>query len=190
MSLDATVGGVAANAYLTVAAATALLSQRLHTSDWTGADPDNQSASLIWATRLIEEKFEFDGSVVNNVQKLRWPRIGTTDVEGRAYLSTEIPPPVQIAASELALVLIKTDTTSRSSLTEKGLSDIKVGPITMGVDRDFQPDIIPRQVVDTLKHVGDLIVSVERSGGRIANVSKRVVEYKGWPRYYGYNVYR
>lgn len=72
-TLTATVGGSTANTYLTVAAASTLLNQRLGNSDWDVAATDDKERALIQATEDIDA-LRFDGLKLTASQALAFPR--------------------------------------------------------------------------------------------------------------------
>jgi hypothetical protein len=104
--LDATVGGVAANAYCTVSAATALLTERLATTPWLEADATSQAAALMWATDLLETQVRWYGHPTTTTQALAWPMTGQVDHLGRSIPANVIPSTIQRATATYALALL------------------------------------------------------------------------------------
>lgn len=104
--LDATPGGPTANAYVDVATASDLLSTRLGIGAWTQATPEDQATALIWATRLLDEHVLWEGTPTHATQALGWPRTGASDCQGLVLDPQAIPPDVQYATAEYAMVLL------------------------------------------------------------------------------------
>ena len=72
--LDATAAGATSNTYITLADAELYYETRLHVSDWDNANDADKGAALVWATRLLDEWMDWDGSNYDDDQALRWPR--------------------------------------------------------------------------------------------------------------------
>lgn len=103
MALDATVGGAAANSYLTVAAADLLNGDRLgsYAARWTAADAPTKEKALIQATADIDA-FVHPAERWSDGQLLAFPR--AIDVDDA--LAPFIPMRVQVATFEQALYLL------------------------------------------------------------------------------------
>ena len=110
MSLIVTVGGHDSNSYVTLEEANTYLTEyRLHAAEWSaapGGDLDREAA-LRWATVLIDSYFNFDGTINDQEQALRWPRYGAFDSDNRLIKQTLIPQDIKNATAELAYELIK-----------------------------------------------------------------------------------
>ena len=76
VTLDTTIGGASSNAYCTLAEAETYMEARLHKADWTAAADATKNSAIVWATRLLDEGLEWDGTVYSEEQALRWPRTG------------------------------------------------------------------------------------------------------------------
>ena len=134
MALDSTVGGVAANSYVSQAAASSYFSGRLGTGDWTNASSADKDASLMMATARLETE-TYQGSRVFVDQRLAWPRYGTYDRDDVLLSSITIPLMIQQATFEYALALLGNPT----QLGDTGLEafeNVKVGSL----------DVTPRDV--------------------------------------------
>lgn len=127
MALDATVSGAAANSYITQAAATAYLADRLDIAAWTAATSAEKDAALIMATTRLDTE-DYIGSRVFISQRLRWPRYGATDPDGLLYDHLTIPNTMLQATCELALAIIG----QPSLMTDTGLEsfiNVKMGSL-------------------------------------------------------------
>lgn len=103
--IDATVGGAAANSYITLAEAENYAQTELDISAWTGATTDRKNRSLVSATRYIDF-LQFIGERASTTQALDWPR---SDVETseRTYPSNAIPSEIKRATFDVALALLQ-----------------------------------------------------------------------------------
>lgn len=172
--IDATVGGSEANSYVTLAEADAYLGlDRLHAESWIAAANITREASLIWATKILDEAFNWTGFKSTTEQALRWPRSGTYDADGHSYDYESIPKQVKDATCDLALALFLRDRTGDPAVHGLGLSSASLpGPLSVTVDKSMVLDLIPRHVALNLENLGELsskvsgsprIVKLERS---------------------------
>ena len=93
LTLDATVGGVAANAYADRAAANAYFEGRPGSEAWTAATDvsgGTREQALVAATSRLEQE-RYKGMKISSTQRLQWPRSGTYDPDGFLYPLTAIP---------------------------------------------------------------------------------------------------
>lgn len=74
MSLIAIPGDVLANSYITLLEAAAFLDTRLDIETWLDADTLDQERALRWATRLLDQFVDWDGTPRYTTQVLGWPR--------------------------------------------------------------------------------------------------------------------
>ena len=159
-TIVATAGSATANAFVTQAVATQfhLDHPQFGTTAakglWSAATSDEKDAAILWATKLLDRFFIWEGSVVDTIQKLLWPRSGLMDVNGWESLdTTTIPDQIQWATAELARQLLMSDRTLDSDIETLGLKLVKAGPIRLdfkeyGVHAKPIPDavanLIPR----------------------------------------------
>lgn len=103
MVLDATVGGSAANSYLSVATADLLNADRLGSfaDAWTAASTVTKEKALMQATADIDA-FVRPGAVWDDDQLLLFPRLGDVDASAVPYL----PSRVRQATYEQAVYLL------------------------------------------------------------------------------------
>jgi hypothetical protein len=127
MSLDATVGGAAANSYATQAAASLYFGDRLDATTWTGATTGDKDSSLIMATLRLDTE-DYKGAPMFFTQRLKWPRAWVYDHDGRLLTSSSIPQVIQQATFEYALALLKDPTLLGDSGLE-GFINVKLGPL-------------------------------------------------------------
>lgn len=131
MAFDATVGGASANSYLTVDEADAVLEGRLHTDAWDAATTAQKEAALRMATRILDSRVCWLGTVAASTQALVWPRTGLLLRTGAATAADAIPTAVQEATAELALMLLSSDVTVESDASVQGLTRLKAASVEL-----------------------------------------------------------
>lgn len=130
IELNAAAGEADANSYVSVEDADTYHETHLYSSTWDDATDAQKIQALIWATRLLDEHFEWVGTIATFTQSLRWPRIGAYDRDGRLLDETSIPTVIANATAELGRLLIATDVTA--SATQSGnINYVQVGQIAI-----------------------------------------------------------
>lgn len=158
MAIIATPMAVDANSYLTRDEATTILTtRRLHGAAWTSAPDATKDAALIWATRLLDQGFEWYGSLRTFTQALRWPRYGMLDNDYRNVDPDTIPERLKEATADLALALIQRDRVSDPELLGLGFREAKVGNLSVVIDPKMILDLIPRHILKMIDIWGDPI---------------------------------
>jgi hypothetical protein len=145
ISLDATVGGVNANSYLTLAAAELIIEGFVQDDDvtaWATATTDQKNRALFTATQRLDRE-RFLGARATDTQALQWPRTGVRKPD--TYINTyavgfpfrittdyftdnEIPDQIKKAQVILAAYL----NNNPDGLGLSGLEDyqnVRIGPI-------------------------------------------------------------
>jgi hypothetical protein len=162
--------GATSNAYCDEDKATVILLQhRLHSSKWEAATIDEQRAALIWATRLIDSSFDFDGYRVTKEQALRMPRSGLIDDDGYQIDPDTIPVILERGTAEYAAALVKEDRTADPDLLGKGFTSVSLGEISVDVGSRQSMQLVPEYVAEILRPIARLRASV-RKGGRVVEV--------------------
>lgn len=147
-TLVATPGASNANSYLTLAEATEYYTTRSEVLGWE--DADDQSALLMWATRVIDSSLsgyrvfvpsgqggyyrigpKWTGAPATSTQALAWPRIGMLDRNGNPIASTVIPIDLKNATAELAGVLGTKDITVDNDIAMQGITSVKAGSVAL-----------------------------------------------------------
>jgi hypothetical protein len=110
-------GKADANSYASAADADGYFDGHLYASAWTVASAGNKEKALVFATRLIDSQFQFNGGKANEEQGLQWPRAGCHDPDadgwsGGTVPSDEIPRLVVQATCEMARELLIQDRTA------------------------------------------------------------------------------
>lgn len=139
--LDATVGGVNSNAYLTTQDAQSHIDAMPNTAAW-GDDDEAQVLALVRATTLLEV-LAFKGTKVSRSQALAWPRFGVPDpdygdCDGANEISVDlldidkIPKRMKRACVALALEILKAGTADLWGADDTtNMSSLAVGPVTI-----------------------------------------------------------
>jgi hypothetical protein len=130
-TVDATVGGAAANSYVSTAAATAFLDTRLYTEPWLEADSTSQAQSLIWATQLLDTQVRWYGTPTTLTQALAWPMTGQRDHLGRLVPNDVIPAAIKQATALYALALLRDDTEAPGTVDIGGVKSRTIGDMTI-----------------------------------------------------------
>ena len=153
ISIDATAGGANANSYVTEADALTYIEPHALNGVYTDASVDQRAAALVESTRLLDEYFDWKGSIASNTQALRWPRSDVTDPDGRTVASDSIPVflarATAIYAAELLVQNRQTDPDG------EGLSSVSVaGAVSVVFDKTFKSKAIPESVLSSLRPYG------------------------------------
>lgn len=132
-TLDSTVGGAAANSWVSVQEAdTYLLEERLGAKAWD--EVEDKPAALIWATRILD-RYTYSGERTSTDQALSWPRRGATYTDGRTIADDEIPGELIRAVCDLAFWLTQDDRTAVPG--GEDLEELEAGPVKLKFrDRD------------------------------------------------------
>lgn len=164
-TLVATAGAANANAYVTVAVADQYhLDRPAVGTTWSAATNDQKTAAILWATKLLDRLYIWNGTVVDSVQNLLWPRAGLAEVNNWNPLSlTEIPDHIQWATAEFARQLLVADRMGDNQVLTQGLSSLRVGNIRLGFKDEFQTQAVPDAVAALIPlEWGELRASGER----------------------------
>ena len=181
MALDATVGGVAANSYVTVAEASVLLEGRLHTEPWFACATTDQltltatrEAALIWATRILEEQVLWFGVPRTLTQALAWPMSGQVDLLQRVVPQTIVPDVIKRATAYLALALLRDQSEEPDRIQSSHIRRRRLGATEVDywqrTAADQQPMVmrgLPAEIRQMLRPYGriegDTVVALLRS---------------------------
>lgn len=156
MALDATVGGVSANSYVTLDEADLYFEDRVYASDWVSFTDTEQV--LITSSQMLDWYINWKGTKTAQTQNLKWPRTGALRPDGTEVDDDVIPPEVKVATYELALSSLTEDRTLEDPLA--GINYLKVASLAIkasgaGVDSTTKK-VIPEKVY---KILSDLYVN-------------------------------
>ncbi len=153
MALDTTAGGANADAYCSLAEATAYFATRMHASSWGDLTEANQEAAIKWATRLLDDLMDWKGQKADRDQALRWPRNWVYDPDGWSVDGTTIPTFLKNATAEFARYLAAEDRLDDPDTL--GYSEIKLGSLALKMDKRDRKSIMPTSVWHMIKHYGN-----------------------------------
>lgn len=107
-------GKVDANSYASAADGDSYFDGHLYATAWTAATLANKEKALVFATRLIDSQFQFNGQRTNENQALQWPRDNCRDPDAAGGLveSDVVPSAVVKATCEMARELLILDRTA------------------------------------------------------------------------------
>lgn len=125
--LDATVGTLTANSYVTEEEADAYFLDRSNATAW--AESTQKEQLLITASRLIDWQLQFKGAKTSELQSMQFPRTGVELPSGYSVPSDTIPTEVKYAVFELAFMSMESDRAAENPLA--GLQEVKAGPLTI-----------------------------------------------------------
>ena len=168
-TIDTTLGSASANAYCSLAVANQYHDDRAKAGDttWTKASNTLRQEGILWATKLLDALVEWNGVVVDDVQKLMWPRYGLRKRNGYEQLSSEIPIELQEACAEYSRQLIADDLAADRDAEVEGLESLRAGPVTLKFRETVSSKSVPDAVIYLLP---------ENWYGRIQGVATSVVE--------------
>ena len=146
-------GKVDANSYASAVDGDAYFDGHLYATQWASATTGNKEKALVFATRLIDSQFQFNGWRARETQALQWPRERCPDPDkwpevsvlllprlGNYVESTVVPAAVVQATCEMARELLITDRTTAPP--GEGLSYTYTGTDGTGYSkRDVRPII-------------------------------------------------
>jgi len=152
MAIVVTPGASNANAYVTVAEADTYHERRPPVgTTWSSATDDQKEAAILWASKLMDALWEWNGYAVDAVQAMLWPRGGMLKRNRWEYVSTTvIPPELKDATSEFARQLLAGDRTGDSSIETLGLTSLKAGPVELAFKNAVYAKPVPDIVVNLI----------------------------------------
>lgn len=164
-TIDATIAGVSANSYATLAEASVYFDERLNSTVFTTASTTVQTPALIQATRTLDYWVDWIGYRATEEQALRWPRFDAADTDGYVFDSNIIPDWLKDATAELAIYLMAEDRTAEPDT--KGFRELQVGSLKLVVDKDDRDSVtvIPDAVIAMIEPYGTMR---ERGGSPFA----------------------
>lgn len=168
-TIDATVGGIAANSYATQAEANTYFDERLPLSTPWVTTGDPAIRALIMAARVLSamarphrtlryrDRIQFyytsrqwTGAPATTTQRLAWPRTGMYDANGNAIASTVIPLELKNAQAELAGQLLIADTTLDSDVIVQGISSVRAGSVSVSFKEAIDAYVLPNAALNLM----------------------------------------
>lgn len=146
-TLDTTVGGASANAYVSLAEANQYhLDRPAAGTTWADASDDEKNAAILWATKLLDSLYEWNGYVVNETQALLWPRYGLVYRSGYTVPSDVIPDELKDATAEFARQLLAADRAGDSDIETLGITSLRAGPVALSFKNSVTAKVVPDAV--------------------------------------------
>lgn len=137
-----------ANTYISLADAETYFEGRLHKSAWDEATEVNKKATMVQATRILDQYVKWYGSKVKSAQDRQWPMTGYANIDSNA-----IPIEIKDAECELSLVLLLQDTQAISETA--GYKSIAVaGTVNLEIDKSDRIEVIPSFIWKIISHLG------------------------------------
>jgi len=138
-TIDATPGGATANAYCTIAEASAYNETHVSGATWAAASDDAKCRTLQTATRLLDNYVTWSGAPTTTTQALAWPRIGMLEpnyalidpINFATIPSTDIPNNLKKAVAEYARLLLGNDPTAPSETELAGIASLRAGNVEL-----------------------------------------------------------
>lgn len=146
-----TPGAANANAYCDIVFANQYHDDRPAVkTTWNDANDQSKTAAILWATKLIDANFQFNGYVTypQNPQFLAWPRSSLLDRNRWNYLDeATIPLEIQWMTAEFARQLLVADRTADSAIETLGITQLKLSTMEL---RFREYDIHAKPVPDVV----------------------------------------
>lgn len=156
VTLDTTVGGIAANSYVSLNEAEAFIESHFISTDvvnkWKVMSSDKKSSVLIRAAELLDRYVSWTGEAYSVGQALSWSRAYAYDRDGRLISNSSIPAFLKSLQLETAFWLIQQDGSLPES-TAGELDSLKVGPIDISFNQDGASDktkFLPLSVITAI----------------------------------------
>lgn len=138
------------NAYCTQAFAIQYDADRPSTvvpSKFVAAGSIIQQQAILWATKLLDSAWDWNGVVATYTQPLLWPRWGMFRRNGLDLIpNTVIPTELQQATAEFARQLVVSDRASDSDIETQRITSVKAGSVAvtfaLGVTSRVVPDAV------------------------------------------------
>jgi hypothetical protein len=114
---------------------------------WAALDDDKKEAYLSWASRILDQKTTWRGTIMTSTQALRWPRYGAINRDSMTIDPDEIPEEVKAATCELVKYLQGNDPTTGPDTDN--LKSLKVDVIEIA----FQPKAVESNYPSILNQI-------------------------------------
>jgi hypothetical protein len=133
-------GSPTANSYVSVAEADDYYVIGKFAATWTALTTAEKEAQLALASRTLDQKAVYYGSLATTNQVMRWPRKYVCDVDHKAIPENIIPRQLKDVVLELAIFLINEDLTQEQDSTniKRIMADV--------VEIEYQDDAVQRKI--------------------------------------------
>lgn len=161
-----------ANGYLSVAEADAILALNpTQYAVWTALSAEEQADYIIWASRYLDNYFDWYGYKTVENSGLRWPRCGVTNRDGITIDENSIPDNLKQATAETATWLVNSDAAGsggESSNLPDGIKRVKADVVELeffedgAADSRAGNDLLPTNIKFLLRDLGTAAVGRKR----------------------------
>jgi hypothetical protein len=142
-----------ANSYASVEDADTYIEANVHAwTSWSALDEETKQALLIWSTRYLDQRVDWNGRRQSQTSALRWPRIGVRDLDRNYIPEFTIPQELIWATCELAWNLLTTDVTAPTA--SAGLEKLKADVIELTFTKHYTAAELPNSVRALLGNLG------------------------------------
>lgn len=142
-----------ANSYCTVEFADDYIEAHTHQSEaWFDLEEEVKQRLLVRASKVIDYRFKWEGTRVEQDSGLKWPRAGVYDEDGFLIRDDQIPRILQEAVAEFAVYIMNDDWTAPRENDE--FSAIQVDVISLKFNTDFRRAYMPESIEQMLSSLG------------------------------------
>ena len=113
-----------ANSYISLTDANTYWADYGSPADWDNATDAEKSSALMYATRWLDDNYQWYSLIYKTTQSLGWPRWSFYDSENREIASGAVPQRIKDATCELALAHLKDNL---NSVDNEGIKSEKIG---------------------------------------------------------------
>lgn len=152
-TLVITAGSALANAYVSLAVADQYDLDRPAAAGniWFTATVDQKTTAILWATKLLDALWVWNGYPTDAVQALLWPRTGVWKRNGWEEVPRDIVPiELQQACAEYARQLLASDRAADSDVETQGLKSLSAGPVSLVFKETVLAKPVPDIVINLL----------------------------------------
>lgn len=164
-TIDSTVGGAAANSYISIADANLYHETHPYSEVWDNADTNQKCRALQTATRLLDQWYDWAGTISGQTQRLLWPRAAVYGPAGYLEANDEVPERIKHGTAELARLLLAANLTADSDLETQGITGLKAGSVELTFSGQAKAKAIPNSVAAFVGFYGR---EQSRSGGAVS----------------------
>lgn len=167
LTLDATVGGAAANSYIDAAAADALMEAvPWAAAPWALLTTAQKELNLVRSTLALDIEYDWLGFRAAGTQALEWPRGGVYVADRGTVATNSIPIEIQRATAELAYF------NSQQTAEPEASAGLKKVTLPGGLGVEFRESTVTRSAA-VPEHIEKMIrkfVTQAQSGGYAVRV--------------------
>lgn len=153
-----------ANSYVTRAEADDIMEANILAFDtWDALVDSAKDAVLIYATRYLDSRADWNGVKTVAASALRWPRTGVLDRDGETVDEDEVPYQLKLAVVELARFLAVNDLANFRS--QDGLKQVTADVVTLIFNEKYRLPKMPSEIQYLIQGLG--AVAGNRGFGKV-----------------------